>query len=260
MVNFTVDTQDLSDEFNLSQDDIDSLLEATVQSVTQAFTRHWDDVASRELKSVRHLYRNAIQVGQQGRFVGIVYLNPAAWLPNAIEMGLGSFDMKPGLLSGSAVKQGKNGPYTTIPFQFATPGALGESGLFSGVMPKSIHKAVLKKEAQNPKTKGLSISEIPKEYQIPKSAQLRSQIKDIGFDQVMKKSESNTSIYEGLKRNKKGSGYVNFRRVSLNSQQESFIHPGFRVYNLADKALQRLNIAHEVDIAIDNYLAALGFE
>jgi len=62
MIDLTIDTLDLSSEFNLNQDDIDSLMESTVKRVTQAFARHWDTVAKQSLGSTRDIYRNAIQV------------------------------------------------------------------------------------------------------------------------------------------------------------------------------------------------------
>jgi hypothetical protein len=49
-----------------------------------------------------------------------------------------------------------------------------------------------------------------------------------------------------------------FRRVSLNSDADRFIHPGFEPRMLADKALNNMNVPQVVDVAIDNYLANLG--
>lgn len=258
MIDFTVDTSSLSEEFNLDRDDVDSLLEHAVKSVTEAFARHWDTAAKNTLGSTRDQYRNAIQVASQGRFTGIAYLNPASWIANAVEMGHGSFDMKAGLLNGPNVKQGKNGPYTTVPFQFATPDSVGESSLFAGVMPKAVHKAVVKTEKEFGVGSALPLSNIPAQYQIPKSAAMRRKIKEIGFDK-MEENSGKTSIYEGMRRSKKGSGYTAFRRVSLRSDAESWIHPGFQARDLASQAINMLNIPHEVDMAIDGYLAQLGF-
>jgi hypothetical protein len=254
MIDFTIDTSDLSQEFSLTKNDVDSLLEKAAKDVTAAFARLWDNEARDTLKGTRAIYRNSIQVTSAGRFTGVAYLNPASWLANALEMGLGSFDMKPGFLNSSKVVQGKNGPYLTIPFQFAVPGSQGDNGIFSGVMPDSVYKAVVK----NPMGSGLKLNQIDAQYQIPKSPELRQKIKSVGFDKLEQNTQM-TSIYEGLSRSAKGSGYVNFRRVSLNSSTQSFIHPGFSPYNLADKALSQLNIPHEVDISIDGFLNELGF-
>lgn len=262
MIDFTIDTADLSAEFNLSQDDVDALLERSVKAVTVKFAQHWDTVAKNNLSQTKGIYRSAIQIGSQGRFTGIAYLNPANFLANWIEMGRGPYDLKPGLLSGASVKQGKNGPYTTVPFQFAMSTSIGENEKFSGVMPKEVEKAVVKKQSSPQGNKrGLSLKDIPQKYHIPKSASLRKRMKETRFDEVAAKNENQdmTSVYEGLKRNAKGSGYVNFRRVSLNSDPESWIHPGFQAKDFASRALSMLDIDHEVDMAIDGYLNELGF-
>ena len=258
MIDFEIDTRDLSENYGLTREELDDMMEISVKKVTEAFARHWDTEAKLNLRSTRKEYRTAIQIGQQGRFTGIAYLNPAATLANWIEIGHSSFDMKTGFLKSPKVTQGKNGPYLTIPFHFATPGSEGESTLFAGVMPSDIHAAVLSSERAGERSLGMS--RIGSQHHIPQSASLRRQLRESGraFDQMNTNSKA-TSIYEGLRRSKKGSGYVNFRRVSLKSDADSWIHPGFSAKNLADKALKTLDIAHEVDMAIDGFLANLGF-
>lgn len=252
MINLDIDTRDLSSEFDLNRKDIDDLLETTVSMVTKKFAEHWDDVAKKELGSTRSLYRSAIEVGSRNRFTGVVYLNPAARLPNMLEMGSSTFDMKTGLLASPKVKQGKNGPYITVPFRFSTPDALGESAGFAGKLPKDVFNEV--KKAPN---KPLPLSSIGSQHRMPKSAALRSRIGELKSKVGNLSQSEQTSKYEGVKRNAKGSGYVNFRRVSLNSSPQAFNHPGFQARNLAEKALGMLDIPHITDIAIDNFLSSL---
>jgi hypothetical protein len=247
MIDINISTGDLASEFNLSKSDVDNLLEVSVAMVTRKFAEHWDDVAKKELHSTRDQYRSAIEIGNRGRFTGVAYLNPGARLSNMIEMGASSYDMKTNLLNSSKVKYtSKGNPYITVPFRWATPSALGESAGFAGKLPQEIFNEV-KKAPEKP----LPLSSIGSGHQMPKSNALRSRIGEL------KSKVGNvpmTSKYEGVKRNAKGSGYVNFRRVSLNSDTMAFMHPGFSPKNLAERALSMLDIPHIVDIAIDNFL------
>ena len=54
-----------------------------------------------------------------------------------IEQGYGSFDMKPGLLTGPASRVGKSGQrYVTVPMSHSTPGSTGQKG---PPMPQEIY-------------------------------------------------------------------------------------------------------------------------
>lgn len=255
MINLSIDTLDLSQEFDLNQQDVDGMLEFVVEEVTSAFARKWDNQAKTDLNSTREQYRSAIQVTKKDRFTGVVYLNPAVWIANALELGIGAFDMKSGFLASSKVKYTSKGtPFLTIPFRFATAGSIGENTAFAGVMPTVISNTIQSMPVRQPLTMG----QIPKQYHIPQSATLRKKLRSKGF-QNLSQDVKVTSIYEGLRRNQKGSGYVMFRRVSLNSDPDRFIHPGFEAKRLAEKALSSMNIPQTVDVAIDSYLANLGF-
>lgn len=258
MIPITIDTMDLSSEFSLSRENVDDLLEFTVQEVTKEFARVWEAKAKQELKASRTDYINSIRVDSRGRFTGVAYLDPVTWLANAVEMGAGAFDMKEGMLSSGKAKQGKSGRYMTIPFRFATPGALGESSVFAGVMPAVIHSAVMSTEKSG--GGGLPMSSIPSQFQIPKSQSLRSQLRSEGFSQLKSNTEM-TSKFEGLQRSSSGSGYVTFRRVSENSEPAAFMHPGIEERDISGKAISEFSsqIPQIVDMSIDNYLVSLGF-
>ncbi len=264
MISLHIDTHELSAEFHLTKQDVEDLLEQTVKRVTAAYARLWEGEAKRTLKQSRTQYIRAIQIGQRGRFTGIAYLNPQAWLPNAVEVGKDAFDMKPGFMASSKAKRTAKGVlYLTIPFRFATPDMLGDSEVFSGVMPQEILPAIHQQEKQfntQGGSKGLELDKIPSQYHIPKSAAYRQQLKqmDGGFDR-MKANTQKTSIYEGLQRAAKGSGYVNFRRVSENSDPLRFLHPGITAMNLSQSALELLDVPHEVDLSIDSFLSQKGF-
>lgn len=253
MINLQIDTADLADEFSLSNEEVKSMLQYTVEEVGSAFARSWEIEAKNGLKSTRSQYVNAIQIRKIDRLTCAVYLNPAAWLANAIEMGKSSFDMKKGLLASKKVKYTSKGkPYITIPFRFGVPSSMGENAAFAGVMPQEVY-AVAKN--LQPK-KQVQLSQIPGQYQIPKNIGLRRQVKSGNFDNITKRTKM-TSIYEGM--TKSNSGYVTFRRVSLNSDSDSWIHPGFQARDFAGKALAELNVPQVVDISIDDFLNKLGF-
>lgn len=253
MINLDINTNSIEQEFNLSQRDVDGLLQYVVEDVATEFARHWETEAKSSLRQSRSLYVNAINVAKRGQFASVVYLNPAAWLPNAIEMGHGEFDMKKGLLNSKKVKYTKKGkPYITVPFRFGVPSTIGDSTAFAGIMPKAIHN-VVKRQAPG---ESLKMGDISSQYKIPKSVALRNQVKSGIFTAAIQRSEK-TSIYKGMQKTE--GGYVTFRRVSLASDSDRWIHPGFQAKNLAAQALSRFNLPQAVDVSIDNYLSKLGF-
>ena len=182
MIDLNINVEDIAEEFSLSQREVNALLEYSVETITAAYARQWDIEAKSNLGKTRNQYRSAINVAKRGRFTGVVYLNPASWLANALELGADAFDMKVGFLKSSKVKYTKdNKPFLTIPFRFATSQALGESSAFAGIMPGVIEKAVKAHEEENPDKKGLPLSKIPSKYHIPKSATLRRELKEPGI-------------------------------------------------------------------------------
>lgn len=252
MISWDIDTMGLSEEFDLDRAAIDDLMELSVAMVTKRFVDHWHEAAGRNLNSTREIYQSAIQMGSKGRFTGVAYLNPAAALPNMLEMGTSAFDMKQGFLSSPNVKMGKTGPYMTIPFRWGTPASSGSSAGFAGKLPDSIMNEVSKAPE-----KPLPLSRIGQQHRMPKSQALRQRMGILKSKVGNLPMSAQTSKYEGVKRNAKGAGYVNFRRVSLNSDPMSWMHSGFEARDLAGQAEGKLDIPHIVGLAIDNFLAGL---
>ena len=257
MIDFSIDISDVVSELSLTQQDADEAVAYCVKEVTAEVYRAWTAEAKDNLGSTRSQYIAALGMEKIDNHTSVIFLDPEAWLPNAIEQGVSSFDMKPGFLSSSKVKYTKDGsPFLTIPFRFATPGSIGESTAFAGVMPQSIYDKV-RQQVPNSREQ-LKLSDIPSEFHIPKSISLRNTLKSIGYDSLSKK-EPRTSIYEGLQRTT--GGYINFRRVSLRSDADRWVHPGFQAKDLARLAEQKVQsrIPDIVDNALDNFLANLGF-
>lgn len=254
------DFSDLREEFNMSQKDVDGLLDYTVKEITAAFAQEWENQASQNLHSSRNLYMRSIVVSDPGPFKGAVEL--VNDVPNMIESGKPPYDMKPVLLNGKKAKTGKNGKkYNTVPYSIGTPEALEEN--FSTIMPEAIYEAVKSKPQDIPivggvRTQGLTKAEIPEQYREPIKKMVFNP-KSEAFEEYTHKS----SIYEGIVRQKSNvtgqNSYMSFRRVSENSDPLAWIHPGFTAMNLAEKAYDALDIQSVSTNAIDNYLIKSGF-
>ena len=261
-----IDTRDLAAEFALSKEQVNSMISYTIKGLTASFARTWDAEAKNSLGSTRQQYRSSIVVGEEGPFTGYVML--VNTLPNMIESGASAFDMKVGFSKSSKKKfNASGGWYLTVPMRHATPGSLGESSAFSGTMPSAVYGAA--KTATATKTtssggsvrgRGLTQSQIPSQYAIPKS---RAMIEE--KNQVFEEYKHKHSIYEGMQKSSKKyenatqSQYVTFRRVSSNSDPNSWIHKGFQAKLLAEKAMNVMDVPSEVGMFVDKYLARLGF-
>ena len=107
----------------------------------------------------------------------------------------------------------------------------------------------------------LGMGNIGGKHRMPKSVELRNRIKDLGLDMASETARldkaDQTSKYEGLQRNKKGSGYVNFRIVSDNSPTDAFMHPGFQKHDFGNKAIANMNLDHEAALIADGFLKGL---
>lgn len=253
-----IDTLGLSEEFQLSERDVDGLIEAVTTQARAAIANEWRDQAKNELNGTRRQYVNSIIEGQEGRFTGTVTL--VGQLPNMIENGASAFDMKDGFARSSDKKivQRENGDlgwYLTIPFTYARPGSLGESEKFSGVLPIDVNKALLKVTKRDPEA-SLSSKDIPGDYAIPK---VRKEI-NLFDGSTAPEYKNKSSIYAGLKVQKNPSGgsqVMSFRRVSDNSDDNSWIHTGIEARNLADKALREVSLDEVVGDVIDVFLNEL---
>jgi hypothetical protein len=188
----------------------------------------WIKVARANLRTSRDEYIRGIQAPEMDGKNVVIRLS--GWLPNSLEQGLSSFDMKPGFMGSPNVK-GLQNKYFNVPFQLRAPGSAGGS---PPVMPGSIYNMASKlKFGQTLK--------LPKKYE---GYGLRSKLsRDFG-NYTWK-----TSPYQGISRERRFPGelrgspagrmsqYKTFRRVSKNSAPGSWIHPGFQARDLMSKAV-----------------------
>ncbi len=245
-----VDTKALSEEFPMTQAEADQLVDYVVKSVAGSFALTWEEIAVRELTSSRQQYVRGLLTKDEGSGAAAVML--VGWLPNAIENGIGAFDMKEGILSGPKAKIGKNGNrYNTIPFYMGTPTAL-EENFNGGIMPKEIYKQMKNRDVNTP----LRQEEIKAPYNERKVHEVQT------GPQQWEVYQHKTSIYDGLQKKTDAvtgqNSYMTFRRVSDNSDPSSWYHPGIQARHFVERALGELNKEVEIGSAIDEWLIKSG--
>lgn len=269
MIPLIINTQDIYNQFNVTKQDVENIVDFITKEITASFARRWDTQARNELHSSRQVYRESLQVIDEGRMQGSVvlwYTNP---LVSMIEEGVGSFDMKEGYAKSSKKKTKKDGGwYMHIPFRFATPNALGEDNIFSAKMPQEIYDLVKDKpqdlitSSGSMASKPLSLAEIPTRFQTPS---IRPSVSSIPESKTFAEYKNKTSIFEGIQKRKDTvtgqNTYMSFRTVSDNSDSDAFIHTGINAYNLADKAMSDLENGIQIELgnATDNALKTYGF-
>jgi len=252
MINIQIDLSPISERFNLSQDDINDLMDYTVKEITARFASELQNEANRTLKASRQEYISNINVVDEGFAKGAVVLT--GWLPNSIEQGLSAWDMKAQFLNGPNAKDGVNGRYNTIPFSFGTPGSLPEN-FTGGIMPLEIYDIVKSKPIRPGKSSsaGIRKEELPEPFREPQVKSIRLPESKSFVDHQHKHS-----IYEGISKRKDSvtgqNRYGSFRRVSENSDDNSWIHPGFDAANLMTKTLNEFDLPAHVGRILDELI------
>ena len=259
-----IDTQDLSAEFNISQKDIESMIDNTIKSISLDFYNRWQQQASKNLKSTRSRYLDSLVYIDEGWMKGSVVLRDDDPIVMMLEEGASEYDLKESFAKSSKKKMKADGGWhLTIPMRYSTPSALGESEVFSGVLPQELYNKVKNADTYitiggGKRSKGLTLDEIPTQYQ---EKTVRKAIPQSSLSKAREAYISKTSKFEGLVKIKdtttgQTSGYMTFRRVSDKSDPKSWIHSGFDARNFAEKALAETEsmIDQIVDVNIDNFL------
>lgn len=260
-----VDIEDLIAEFSLPSNVADLVVANAVDAVTMEIFRNWRLEASNGLTSTRNDYINGLQIINNNLFSKTIRLNGN--FNNMIEKGFAPFDMKIGFKNSPKIKYtfktDKNGNvktswYLTIPFRLGVPTTIGDNSAFSGIMPDIIHDIVKKRMSGQ----GLRKKDIPHPFEIPKSrAAIVIPSKNINIPEYKHKS----SIYEGLQKTTAAYGkvtqntYMTFRRVSENSDPNSWINRGRAASNFLQKAISATDIDTVSENAVDETLNNLGY-
>lgn len=250
MIPINIDLTGVIKEFGLRPSVAQDLREFVVKESLAHVAKNWDTEAKNNLTKSREEYRRSLIVVDKGRFEGMIILNGV--VPNMIEQGASPFDMKMGF-SKSAKKHLKanGGWYLSIPFRIGIPTTLGESAVFSGIMPPEVYNEVKK---ENIVTKQ-SILNLPQNVQQPRIRRTVT-IKSQTFEEY----KSKTSIFVGVRKNSKQyqsanqNTYSSFRRVSENSDKNVFIHTGITARKFSEKAIEKSNFPQLVPMLIDQFL------
>jgi len=260
-----INQEDILSQFNMSQREVEGVIDSTIKEITASFASAWENEANSTLKSTRERYINNLKVIDEGRMQGAVVLDYSKdKLVKMIEEGCSPFDLKNGFSNSDKKHITKSGGwYLTIPFSFGAPDSSMVSG-FANILPSSVHQ-IVKQQPVNPETNrsaGLSKSEIPSEFAIPK---VRAAIV-IPESTAFKEYQQKHSIYEGVFKSKDSvmgqNTYGSFRRVSDKSDENSWIHPGMEEGNFAEKAFGKFetNMQTVLEDAMDSALSQFGFE
>lgn len=203
----------------------DRVLERAVPYVVDTLSR----IADAELKSTAELYKAGVRDGisTKGRKLTIVLAGAA----KDYEVGFAAHDMKPKLLKSSSAKHGANGKYIDIPFRHKMSAMPVEvkSAVQARVRRERNEARAENRQQQNPLRVTWSMG--------PGAVNQQQR-----FDKRGKTSQVNvqhtTSIHSDMIRTRVGGSgrYSTIRRISANSDPQSWWHPGFR----GVKALKRV--------------------
>lgn len=202
-INVEVDIQ-----LDMFDANIEQQASEVVDTLAEMARAEWIRLAGESLHTTASDYINSIQPIEKTDSTEAV-ITLTNFLPNAIESGVGEYDLKEGMLKNAEVsKDGSR--YRSIRFEKGSPTQRVVSPL-----PQDIYsKAKELKPGQ--RLKGVS-----------------------GKSTNSKGYEHKSSIYEGLGR-KEMSGssravFENFRTVSDKSSANSWVHPGFKGLRLSEK-------------------------
>jgi hypothetical protein len=265
LIPITINADDILEQYQISQKEVEDVIDYTVKQITAAFAVKWEETAKNSLSSTRDRYVQNLKVVDEGRMAGAVILDYSKDpLIKMIEEGASAFDMKEGFKNSSKKHIKKDGGwYLTIPFKIGTPDSQVTSG-FANIMPQEVYNIVKKKDA-NPitnKSQGLSKTEVPTEFQAPK---IRAAIV-IPESTTFKEYQHKASIHQGIFKQKDSItgqvSYGSFRRVSDKSDESSWVFPGLDAKNLAEKAYSEFesNMQTVLEGAMDSALSYFGFE
>jgi len=279
-------------DIGLNAQEIEEITKLTVQQITNKIKKNIVEKASNELFRTKSNYiKNVNTQFSNDGLKGYIFLaNKKALM---IEEGLSPFDMKTGFANSEKAKRtetnkeklqkkGKQkwmekGWHLTIPFRLGVPESIGEE--FSGNLNDSIYNIALRdlekkvsQRAENTKTgesfiknkySGIGINQLAnlnKGYEIP-SINRRDKWTSPAPPIYTHKSamfEGVTKIEEVYKKTVQ-STYLKFRRVSSNSDPNSWMHPGIKAHKYFDKVMQEIDFDQETSNYIDKVLLQLGF-
>lgn len=243
-----IDLDNLVQEFGLDGNQIKLLGTELSNRISDKYFAAIKQKVNTTLKATRGIYLKNLRIETIDDLTKEIILS--GWLPNAIESGVNTFDMKPGFMKAKNVRiSAKGNWYTTIPFLWSPSGSEGIQKA-----PKNIYQMV---KEQIPKP--LKESQIPESqrlHQIKNLAKGINAAKTLGAQGIY---QHKGSIYTGMK--KTDNGAISFRRVGAISDPNSFWHPGIIKKDFFGTALNEIQneIPILADQIIDEFLSAQGY-
>lgn len=251
MIPIVIDISSTVESFSLSRGQVESFTNLLLSNITSNYMQKWEQNVDDNLKGTRGAYKvgmgyvrpddNSVLFVMDGKGEGKLGL--------MIESGSSPFDQKEGFEKSSKKKEKKDGGwYLTIPMRIATSEAIGESKIFSGKMDKTIQKLVKKEKV-------LTTKNIPKELQIKG---VRNEI--VTPEKTYPEYKHKSFQFEGLryKQKSKHGQYQLFRRVSDNSDDNAWIHPGFQPRNFMEQTMQDIQIDKIYDQTREQFLSEIS--
>lgn len=201
--------------------------------------------------NLRKLYADSIALGEQlnvptsGLFRGQVVAT--AKIARDLEYGKGPWDMKPMLLNGPKSRISKNGVrYNIIPFRHATAGT--KNTAVGRPMPKDIYAEARKLKASvregNRIAWGGKLTGTEGRYAPGKNPTTGYQHKSGRFEGMVRIEKEYARATQ--------SQYLTFRRVSTNSDPQSWWHPGYKAHHIAQGVARHCQpaVAQMVEAAV----------
>lgn len=200
--------------------------------------QHIGQLAKSKLNTSFDNYMSAVTSKVEGNVL-VVELDKDNWLANAVESGVGGFDIKAGLLNSPKAKIGKNGKKFII-----VPIGKQKNGKGGGTEKSQDYQRRINEVLLKPKV-GLSKLKTRLDGGVYETQQI---INDDPLLQGFYRSrvfDSAQDFYAGKK--KPAWGHVLFRIVSENSDKDSWQHPG----------IQKADIFGQTSQWFDNTASAL---
>jgi len=230
------DVKNVLSEYAITSSEINAFSKVVRGQIMSEVYKNLVSAAKTNLTKTKKQYIEGIRVNSNS-----IYLE--GFLPNAVESGLGAFDMKNGFQKSSKAKRGKNGGwYLTVPFRIGTPNSSGIQ--VANVMPSDVYRAIKMKKVfnSNKHTPGM-----------------RGAVSNTSTGKVWEEYAHKYSFFEGIVQTNRNvstnrSTYNTFRRVSSNSDANSWIHSGIKAHNLFDEAWRNTDIEGIIDKSLDAFV------
>lgn len=230
-----------------------------VRALGASARSRWVELAQDELRSSSRDYVQGISqpiVADDGRSVR---LELTGQVPNMVEQGWASHDLRDTVLGGPATKVSKDGyRYVRIPFRHGTPGTGGRN--VGKPMPRAVHQAAkalaptLREGLGRPGARSILEPQASTAHRLqPGMAGASKQV-----EKILRKREQEwhkSSVYSGMMREvaayakTQQNKFMTFRTISdkPGTDPRSWMHPGIKARNLAEKVRDHVRqVADEI--------------